>query len=188
MGSYTTRSLTKSEAKDVIETIRNGYLNHKPNPQVACILVLESNLGCRIGDITKLRTDSFVKDGDTWKINITEEKTGKKRTFIVAPPVMKFIQKWIDDQGILRGDRLFNINSPAVWKQLRSATDYLGYEDVSSHSFRKSASMRIYESTGHDIEAVREFLQHSSVTTTQSYIRRSSDQLEKAILSSVEIL
>ena len=121
MGRMTTRSLTDEEYKDIIETIRNGYIDkgieHRPNEQIATILVLEANLGCRIGDIIKLRTDSIVKDGAFYKLNITEEKTGKKRTFIVPEPVRKYIEKYAKQYN--RDGELFTITCQAVWKAIR---------------------------------------------------------------------
>lgn len=188
MGIYTTRAVSKREAKEILDTIRTGYLDHKPNPQVATILVLESNLGCRIGDILNLKTDSFYNDGGIWKLNIVEQKTGKKRNYIVPQPVIEFINRWIEYRGILRGDKLFSIKSGAVHKALRNVIDYLGLENVSTHSFRKAAANRLYENTGHDIEAVRSFLQHSDTKITMAYIRRSSEQMENAITASCEIL
>lgn len=189
MGSFTTRAISQSEFKDIITNIRNGFTDndgipHKPNDQVADILVLEANLGCRIGDIVTLRHDSFVCDNGIWKINIVEEKTDKKRTFIVPSQVKKFIDKM--DYG--KDGYIFSIKAPAVWKQLRAVTDMLGLENVSSHSLRKMISNQLYESTGHDIELVCEYLQHSSTTVTRRYLRRSSDKLEKAISEVVNLM
>lgn len=186
MGKYVTRSLTETEYKQIISLIRNGYLDHNPNPQVATILVLEANLGCRIGDIIKLQTDSFVCDGGIWKLNIVEEKTGKKRCFIVPKEVKAFIDKWIEVSNHSTG-RLFTISAQAVWKALRQVTDFLELKDISSHSFRKMAACNIYQSSGNDIMAVSQFLQHSSPDITARYIRRSSEQLENAISKSVSL-
>ena len=186
MGAYQTRAIDSEEYKLIIDTIRTGYLDHKPNPQIATILILEANLGCRIGDIISMTTDSIIKDGNFWKLNIVEQKTGKARHFIVPIPIKEFIDRWISERGILRGDKLFSIKSPAVWKALRQVTDYLELEKISSHSFRKRAAGRIYEQN-HDIEMVREFLQHSDVRTTQRYIQRSTEQMEKAINAVVDI-
>ena len=141
MSAYTTRALSEIEYKDVVNTIRAGYTSldgaiHRPNEQVATILILEANLGCRIGDIMKLKTDSIIDDGGIWKLNITEQKTGKKRSFIVPTPIKAFIDKWIETNGI-RNDYLFSIKSGAVWKALRNVTEYLGLDDTSCHSFRK---------------------------------------------------
>lgn len=190
MGEYTTRALSQEEYEKLVKTIRIGYtykdVKHRPNDQIATILVLEGNLGCRIGDIIALRTDSIIDDGGIWKMNITEEKTGKKRYFIVPKPIKAFIDHYCECNGIMEG-RLFDIEAPAVWKQLRAATAYLGLENISTHSLRKKIACDLYEKTGHDIEAVCAFLNHSSVNTTRRYIKRSDAQLEAAISASVNI-
>ena len=192
MGRYVTATLKESQFKEMIETIREGYtdfdgVKHRPNSQLATILVLEANLGCRIGDIMKLTTDSIVDDGGIYKLNIIEQKTGKKRNFIVPKPVKAFIDNYIREANIYRGP-LFDIKAPAVWKQLRTVTTYLGLENVSSHSFRKMCAAALYENTGHDIEAVCEFLNHSSTAVTRAYIKRSDAQLESAIEKCVNII
>lgn len=192
MGQYTTKSLKKSNYKDLIETIREGYtdiqgVKHRPNNQLATILILEANLGCRIGDIMNLTTDSIVDDGGIYKLNIIEQKTGKRRNFIVPKPVKTFIDDYIRDANIYTGP-LFDIKAPAVWKQLRAVTGYLGLDAISTHSFRKMAASNLYEATNHDIEAVCEFLNHSSTKVTREYIKRSDAQLESAIEKCVNLV
>lgn len=191
MGRYVTRSLSRDQYEKLVKTIRCGYehngVKHRGNDQIATILILEANLGCRIGDIIAMTTESIIDDGGIWKMNITEQKTGKKRTFIVAKEIKAKIDDHCRINGITEG-RLFDIESPAVWKQLRAATAYLNIKNCSTHSMRKMAAQTIYENTGHDIEAVCEFLNHSSVNTTRAYIRRTDEQLEKAIMSAVYIV
>lgn len=41
MGAYTTKSLTKEQYKEIINTIRKGFLNTRPNNKVATALILE---------------------------------------------------------------------------------------------------------------------------------------------------
>lgn len=182
MGIYSSRAVTENEFKNIITYIRNGYVDHegiphKPNNQVADILVLEANLGCRIGDVCNLRHDNFICDNGIWKLDIVEEKTEKHRVFIVPKPVKEFI----DRINYGEDGRLFSITSRAVQKHMRIITAYLGLEKVSSHSLRKYCACALYDKTDHDIEAVCAFLQHSSTDTTRKYIRRSDEQLEKAI-------
>ncbi len=192
MGRYVTATLKESQFKEMIETIREGYtdfdgVKHRPNTQLATILVLEANLGCRIGDIMNLTTDSIIDDGGIYKLNIIEQKTGKKRNFIVPKPVKAFIDNYIREANIYRGP-LFDIKAPAVWKQLRAVTAYLGLDNISTHSFRKYAANTLFAASGNDIELVREFLNHSSVRTTQTYLKRSSSQMEAAINKIVNIV
>lgn len=189
MGLYTTDPITEKQLKDLIEIISSGYTDdagtpHKPNKQVATILTLQANLGCRIGDICSLTVENFVKDGEIWKLDLTEQKTGKKRYFIVPTPVKKFIDKWVKKKGITSG-RLFSIGEYAVWKQLRPATKVLELENISAHSIRKLAGQRLYKSSGNDISLVCQYYQHSSPSITQQYLRRTSKQMDDAISKSV---
>lgn len=189
MGKYTTKALDAKEYKNLIDTIRKGYTHngshHKPNNQVADILVLEANLGCRLGDIVSLNKDSFVCEAGIWKINIEEEKTGKRRVFIVPKETKAFIDRI---EGVYsEGKNLFTISKQAVWKALRNVTAYLGLDNVSSHSLRKFAAMNVYTASDYDIELTCAFLQHTSTSTTRTYIRRSSKQMEDTISKIVNL-
>lgn len=191
MGEYTCRAIDENEYRKVILLLRTGYehngVKHRPNDQIATILVLQANLGCRIGDIMNLTTESVIKDGSIHRLNITEQKTGKKRTFIVPQPVVDFIEDYKKHTPIGADGKLFDIGAHAVRKQLRAVTDYLGLENVSTHSLRKRYAVEMYNRTNHDIMAVCQALQHSSTKTTQTYIRRSDAQLEAAINQIVSI-
>ena len=190
MGRFTTIALEEADYRKIILLLRTGYefdgVKHRPNDQIATILVLQANLGCRIGDIMNLTTDSIIKDGSIHRFNIVEQKTGKKRTFIVPQPIIAFIEDYKRCNGITEG-KLFDIKSPAVWKQLRAVTGYIGIENVSAHSFRKKFACDLYERTNHDIMAVCQALQHSKTQTTQTYIKRSDAQMENALNQIVSI-
>lgn len=190
MGKYTCRAIEEHEYKRIILLLRTGYtyngVKHRENDQIATALTVQANLGCRIGDIMALTTDSIIKDGGIWRLNITEQKTGKRRYFIVPQALKDFIDDYCRCEGIKEG-RLFDISSRAVHKQLRAVTGYLGLENVSSHSFRKRYACELYERTGHDIQTVSQALQHASVTTTSVYIKRSDAQMEKALTDIISI-
>lgn len=191
MGAYTTATIQDQEYKKLISTIRNGYIDregvkHRPNIQIATILVLEANLGCRIGDIIALETDSIIWDGGVWKLNIREEKTGKHRSFIVPQEVKDFIDNYAISREIVHG-KLFTISAQAVWKCLRAVTEYLKLEKISTHSLRKKCAVSLYERSGFDIELVSSFLNHSSIAVTRTYLKRSSKQMEEAISQIVDL-
>lgn len=185
MGAFTTQTITREQFTAITETIRNGYGNHKPNPTIATVLTLQANLGMRIGDIMHMSLSSIVKDGNYYHLNVIEEKTGKNRNYIVPEAVYNFIANYCMENKINPNRRLFQLTERAIQKCLKEVSEYLGLENISTHSFRKFAASRIYETSGYDIEVTREFLQHASVGTTQKYIKRTRPQLEAAILSSV---
>lgn len=188
MANKTTVALTLEQFCEIIDTMRSGGAGFRPNNRIAACLVLEANLGLRIEDILQLRLSDFLKDGSNYRINIIEQKTQKKRTFIVPLAVYQFIFMYCSENNIGKTDVIFSITTRAVQKHLKKITDYLGYENIGTHSFRKFFATDLYESNGRDIELVRELLQHSSTVTTQRYIKRSSQQVEDAIQKHVFIV
>lgn len=188
MANKTTVALTFEQFKEIIDTMRSGGAGFRPNNRIAACLVLEANLGLRIDDILQLHLSDFLKDGANYRINIVEQKTKKKRTFIVPLPIYQYIYMYCSENGIRKDNVIFPITVRAVQKHLQKVVDYLGYENIGTHSFRKFFAMDLYESNGRDIELVRELLQHSSAVTTQRYIKRSSQQVENAIQKHVFIV
>ena len=188
MGSYTTELIDTTQASDIIRTLRSGYthdgVKHRSNYQVATIMLLQANLGCRIGDIVNLAKENIIFDGESWRLDMQEEKTGKSRRFVVPTPVKSIIDEWCRMKCIKSG-RLFTVTEQAVWKQLRAVTAYLGMENVSAHSFRKSAAYRVYMDSGKDLALTAQYLNHSAPATTLLYLKRSNKQMDEVVSKSV---
>lgn len=192
MGRYKTAPVSENTLKDIIEAVSTGYTDnngviHRPNKQIATILTLQANLGCRIGDICNLKVENIVWDGSAWRLDLTEQKTGKKRLFIVPTPVKQYIDKWTKSKRIKSGN-LFTIKEPAVWKQMRAVSNYLDLQNVSCHSIRKAAAIRVYETSGKDIALTSAFLNHSDTKTTAIYLQRPSKQMDDIISKSSVLL
>ena len=79
-----------------------------------------------------------------------------------------------------KDDKLFKIGVRAVQKQLKIVTEYLGLTNISTHSFRKLFATMQYELNENNLELVKELLNHSSIATTQRYIRVSQQAINKA--------
>lgn len=188
MANKTTVALTQEQFKEIINTTRSGGSGFRPNNRIATCLVLEANLGLRIEDILRLHLSDFLLDGGNYRIDIVEQKTQKKRTFLVPLAIYQFIYMYCDENKIGRTDLIFPFTTRAVQKHLKKVTDYIGYENIGTHSFRKFFASDMYESNNHDIELVRELLQHSSTATTQRYIKRSTKQIEDAIQKHIFII
>lgn len=180
-----TLALDKEQYQTIIETIRNGFTTQnyvfKPNQRLATILVLQANLGLRLSDILKLRLSDIVKDAGRYRLNIIEQKTNKQRTFTVVPELYTFLLEYATKNKKSLQAKLFDLSERAVQKQLKIACDYLEYENISTHSFRKFYATEIYKNNDYDIELVRHLLQHSSSRITQRYIGLQPARIEKAI-------
>lgn len=176
-----TVALTTDQYKEIIQTMKEGFCGCRPNERIATALVLEGNLGLRISDILSLRLCDIVMDGDRYRLEIAEQKTGKKRIFTVPLVIQQYVENYCLRNGIRREERIFPITERAVQKQLKIVCDYLGYEGISTHSFRKWYATEIYKSNGCDIALVQRLLQHSSAATTQRYIGIEPQRIEEAI-------
>ena len=106
-----TKALTTEQYKEIIQTMREGFSGCRPNERIATALVLEGNLGLRISDILKLRPCDIVRDGDRYRLEITEQKTGKRRVFTVPLVIEPYIENYCLQNGIGRNDLIFPITS-----------------------------------------------------------------------------
>lgn len=190
-----TLALSAEDYREIITTIQSGFTyeqdgkqkKFRSNIQLATILQLEANTGMRIGDILNMTMASIVKDGERRRLDIVEQKTGKKRTFTIPKEVYTFLNEYAIENGIAKDQPLFNgnkgkrISERAIQKQLAIVCDYLGIEGISTHSFRKTFATNAYTDSNYNIELVRQLLQHSSTVTTQRYIGVSSKQVEDAL-------
>ena len=181
-------ALTQDQYKKIISTIQNGTDSFRSNQRVAAVLTAEANLGMRVGDILRLRLADFVRDGDRLRLNVTEEKTGKKRVFSVPEAIYNYFCDYAHLHHIAPNQRLFPITERAVQKHLKIVCDYLGYSNISTHSFRKWYATDIYNASGHDIILVQHLLQHSSPATTRRYIGIADERIEEAIANHVNII
>lgn len=181
-------ALTSEQYKNIISTIKSGSDEFRANPRIAAVLTAEANLGMRVGDILKMRLSDIIKDGDRLRLNIREEKTGKKRTFSVPSAVYKYFCDYAKANNIKPEERLFPITERAVQKHLKAVCEYLGYTNISTHSFRKWYATDIYNASGHDIILVQHLLQHSSPVTTRRYIGIAEERVEEAIANHVNLI
>ena len=90
------------------------------------------------------------------------------------------IMEYALEKNLSKDNNLFNISARAVQKQLKIVTEYLGLSNISTHSFRKLYATLQYEKNNNNLELVKELLNHSSIATTQRYIRVSQQAINKA--------
>ena len=176
-----TVALTTDQYKEIIQTMKQGFCGGKPNERIATALMLEANLGIRISDILKLRLCDIIRDGDRYRLSITEQKTGKARVFTVPFALYQYIRCYCLDNAIPATDIIFPLTERAVQKHLKNVCDYLGFSGISTHSFRKYYATEIYRNNGYNIALVQHLLQRSSTAVTQRYIGIQQREIETAI-------
>ena len=93
----------------------------------------------------------------------------------------QYIENYCLRNSIGRSDIIFPITERTIQKQLHIVCDYLGYEGISTHSFRKWYATEIYKANDYDIVLIQRLLQHSSAATTQYYVGIEPQRIEQAI-------
>jgi integrase len=188
MANKMTVALTRKQYEEIIRTMHEGGAGFRKNPRIATALVLEANLGLRIEDILELRLKDIIRDGSRYRLDIHEQKTGKKRTFTVPAEIYMYIENYCLKNKVRPQDRIFPIKERGIQKYLQKVADYLGYENIGTHSFRKYYATDIYNQNGHDIALVQILLQHTSAATTQRYINISPEKVEDAIRGHIDLI
>ena len=181
----TTRAITLEELRTVLTTMNDGFtynnVNYRSNDRIASILLLQANIGLRIGDMLNLRRIDIIREQERYRLNIIEQKTGKNRYFTVPIEIYNFIMSYCSRHNISKTARIFQITERAIQKHLKNTCDYLGIGGISTHSFRKFFATSIYINNDHNIILVQRLLQHSNVNTTNKYINYGDKILENAI-------
>ena len=187
-----TIALTDQQYIDIITAIKSGFCHagreYKPNERIAAALTLEANLGLRISDILQLHYCDIIKDGDRYRLNISEIKTGKERIFTVPEEILEYINQYRIKHRMSEQQRLFDLSERQIQKHLQAACEFLGLSGISTHSFRKYFATQIYINNGYNIELVRQLLQHSSASVTQKYIGIQQKQIEDALQNHIKLL
>lgn len=181
---FATRPLENEEYKQIMHLLKNGFKYTKegkekifrPNMQIALILGLQANIGLRIGDILKLKLSDFKNN----RLNIIEQKTKKNQYRKINIGTINEIMNYAIQNNIKQNDKLFNITTRAVQKQLKIVCDYLEFDHISTHSFRKYYATTRYKESNNNIREVQKLLNHSSIATTETYIGVNQEEIDEA--------
>ena len=153
--------------KDVIDEI----IFRTPNPRNRLILELLAHACMRVGEVLKLTP----KDIEDRKAIIRDPKSGKEAEVAFLPQkVADRLQKYIRDNGIEPGDRIFPITYAAARIVVKKAGDLIGIH-LKPPDLRRHAATYASRS-GTPIEIVSKILlRHSSLSITQIYLGKISD-------------
>ena len=184
----TSRPITNEEHAMIMKTMSESHIGIRPNQAVIHILTIESSTGLRLSDILSMKLSDFYLSDHGYRLKIREQKTKKERNVPIPLELQNYITEYAISIGCKRDERIFKLTPRAVTKYINKVTDYLGLENVSSHSWRKLYALTVYEKTGNDIVSVQQALLHSSVAVTQRYLNRRSEKLEQVLQTHCSIV
>ena len=169
-------------SKKDIEKIKN-ILGEKKK-RYLLLFLLGINSGLRISDLLGLKV-SDVRDKQ--KIEITEKKTGKKKSFPIIEPVKKLIDKLIkyqpNDSWLFKSQKgegaITRIQAYRILKQVGKIAKLT--VKIGTHTLRKTFGYHFYKKTK-DVALLQSILNHSSPKITLRYIGINQEIIESYLM------
>ena len=178
------RPLEYDEYITIIGLCRTGFSYYdksgaphtfRANKQLAMTFMLQANLGLRISDVLKLKPSTFKND----RLEVIEKKTGKLQYRVINKNLKELIYEYAIENNIKNNEHIIKVKVRAIQKQLEILVNYLNLTNISSHSFRKLFGVTVYNQTNGNIELLKELFNHTSIATTQRYIKVSQKQIDE---------
>lgn len=179
--------LTKEQHIEIMKTMNTNTMFFKRNPQVIAILTTEATIGCRLGDILRIKLSDIYMDDKGYRLRIKEQKTGKIRNVPMPAELYAYLTEYAMNNNRTKDMTIFSLTPRAVTKYIKKVSDYLGYR-FTSHSWRKYYAMKIYNSSGKDLALTQRSLLHASIATTQIYIGVENEKLEEILRANNSIV
>ncbi|MFC4389127.1 tyrosine-type recombinase/integrase [Gracilibacillus marinus] len=146
--------------------------------------------GLRVSDLLNLRV-GMVRGTH---ITILEQKTKKKKKFIIHPSIRNDLNRFIagkDDNEFLfpsrqikRKSRLRNqpFDRSTAYKMLNNAAKEFGLSEIGTHTMRKTWGYHLYKQNPHNLALLMEMFNHTEQVTTLRYIGVNQDMMDAAIM------
>ena len=151
------------------------------------------NTGLRISDLLSFNVQD-VNDGKEKireKITIQEQKTGKRKQFMLNTNTRKALQEHIFQQKLQPGDYLFQsrkgdnqpISRVQAWNILNQAARTVGItSNIGTHTLRKTFGYHAYQN-GTDITLLQKVFNHSSPAITLRYIGITQEEIDNVYIN-----
>lgn len=176
---------TAEEIQEMKLAIKRGNKGTPKRKELAdrdvLIFLIGINSGLRVSDLVKLKVGD-VKGKDHFFI--LEGKTEKKRKVTIG-----MIQKEITDftENMKPDEYLFKsqkgngpITTTQVYRILDDAADFLGRNDIGTHTMRKTFGYHHYKQFK-DVAILQEIFNHSAPSITKRYIGIRQDEIDDTL-------
>lgn len=170
------KNLTKDEYFSLIREAKN-----RNNVRLSCLIQTIGATGIRISELRYVTVEN-IKQGI-----VTIYAKGKYRNILLPTQLQKLLLEFAEMNGYKSGI-LFRttsgkpLNRSNVWKEMKKLAKKAGINEkkIFPHNFRHLFAKTFYE-IDHDIAKLSDLLGHSSITTTQIYIRSSIGEHQKKL-------
>jgi integrase len=170
---------SKQQERDLLA----WYIKQGLKKEADLIAVL-FDTGMRMGEALKMEYDRHI-DLEGSKIILTADicKSGKPRTIPLTQRASYILKKRRLLEGQIHSGPFSSVGYSYLQKRQKLARKELGLPDEACfHACRHTCATRLL-GNGVDIRTVQEWLGHSSITTTERYLKTTGKRMEKAAQS-----
>jgi integrase/recombinase XerD len=174
--------MTLPEAQALIDRKRDTLTEKRDAALIALLL----GAALRRAEAVSVTVDQFQMREGHWLIVDLRGKGGKVASVVLAPWASTRIAEWIDAAGITEGPilrRVGTINGDDSMGESLSASGVAHivsrFGNLAPHDYRRSAATLARRGDA-SWEQVRDFLRHSSVTTTERYVAGTAITVDPA--------
>ena len=163
---------------DMTNLVRNLFDDGKPT--LSLLVACGCFFGLRISDLLSVRWSQLLNQDS---FDITEKKTGKRRTIRINAQLQKHIKachKVIAPASLNTACFISQKNTVYSIQRLNTILKELKYsyrlniDNISTHTLRKTFGRRVYEQAGtnseHALVMLSEIFNHSTTTITRKYL------------------
>lgn len=176
---------TGTEIEEMKLAIKRGNKGTPKRPELASrdllFFLIGINTGLRVNDLVRLKV-SDVKDKTI--LSMREGKTNKQREINVGM-LQNEIQVYIQDKSVdaylftsQKGNKA--ISTTQVYRILNDAADYLGRNDIGTHTMRKTFGYHHYKQFK-DVAILQEIFNHAAPNITKKYIGIRQDEINESL-------
>jgi len=149
------------------------------------ITMIQYDTACRINDVLNIKLRNIEADADGMvKIKIKEQKTDNLRTIYISSDTAYLLAKYIEHIkktiGLKIDEKIFKISYILHSYHIKQAGKKIGEEKITSHWIRTSRAIHLLNK-GYDIITIKNLLNHSSIKTTEIYLREAGLDSRKLI-------
>src|SRR5690625_3579496 len=184
--SYLVEPLRSKEAieemKLAIKRGNKGTPKHQDLAERDVLMFLFGiNTGLRVNDLVRLKIQA-VKDQD--RLTIREGKTHKRREIylgMLRDDIDSFIKGKHEETYLFESQKgNHHITTTQVYRILTDAGDYLGRNDIGTHTMRKTFGYHHYQQFK-DVAILQEIFNHSEPSITMRYIGIRQDEINASL-------
>lgn len=176
---------TATEIEEMKLAIKRGNKGTPKRPELAArdvlLFLIGINTGLRVNDLVRLKVRDVI---DKTIFEIREGKTNKRREInigMLQTEIQRFIVDKHPEDYLFASQKSFKaISTTQVYRILNDAADYLGRDDIGTHTMRKTFGYHHYKQFK-DVAILQEIFNHAAPSITKRYIGIRQDEINASL-------